>query len=339
MNHATRDQIWSGLYAKSTDSSWPGRSKTWARPLAEMLNVSVTEVLTAHTLEPLLRAHCSPVADSRISPASIRLLPAIKNTEIAVPGRHLRLCQSCVHEDIDFWGYSYWRRSHQIPGVLWCMKHGCSLMEVQDRRAKDHFPELCADDSLSRCRSHIWSPAVQRYADICAGLLEIENRVPLRQARYRMRQQASAIGLRLAILGTRMNASDKVVEDFPQRWLFTVMLNMRKKVKGEYFPSIDNVYKSGARAASGCAYALVLSALYASADEALMNISRALTPEEIANDDSMLFPNLAGARGAWLKQRNAPRLPKAVTGAKGRASATRQPWPFAPSLCGTNNGM
>lgn len=333
MNHASRDQIWHSLYAKSVRRSWPGRSKTWALPLSKALSMTVTELLTAHTLEPFLRAHCRPITDSRYSPINIHFLPAIKNTEVAVPGRYLRFCPSCVREDVDFWGYSYWRRSHQIPGVLGCMKHWTELMEVHDLNAKDHLPELYDSKSLSRCQSNLWSPDVNRYAEISAGLLEIESHIPIQQARYRMRQQATSIGLRLAILGNRKSVSDKVVENFPRPWLSVLVPNIHKKVMGQYFPSIDSVHKAGARAASGCAYALVLSVLYASADEALLDVSRALTPEEITDAESMTSPSLAGARGARLKQLGAQRRARAATGAGASASEAHQPWPFAPSLC------
>ena len=37
--------------------------------------------------------------------------------------KHLRYCPVCFREDIELEGESYWRRIHQVPGVLCCDKH------------------------------------------------------------------------------------------------------------------------------------------------------------------------------------------------------------------------
>ena len=43
--------------------------------------------------------------------------------------RRLRACQSCMEEDKGVWATTYWHRSHQLPGVLICLKHGDVLYE------------------------------------------------------------------------------------------------------------------------------------------------------------------------------------------------------------------
>lgn len=40
------------------------------------------------------------------------------------------LCTACVHEDLDYWHLSYWRRRHQIPGQFFCDKHHTPLSTV-----------------------------------------------------------------------------------------------------------------------------------------------------------------------------------------------------------------
>jgi len=36
---------------------------------------------------------------------------------------NLRFCESCWRDDIKIWGEPYWRRLHQLPGVLMCPQH------------------------------------------------------------------------------------------------------------------------------------------------------------------------------------------------------------------------
>lgn len=42
---------------------------------------------------------------------------------------YLRFCKSCWKEDIHKYGEPYWRRVHQLPGVLMCHHHGEPLMD------------------------------------------------------------------------------------------------------------------------------------------------------------------------------------------------------------------
>lgn len=35
----------------------------------------------------------------------------------------LKACSSCISEDVNLYGWAYWRRSHQLPGVWLCPKH------------------------------------------------------------------------------------------------------------------------------------------------------------------------------------------------------------------------
>jgi len=39
----------------------------------------------------------------------------------------LKACPSCMQYDLDKFGWSYWHRSHQLPGAWWCLKHKVPL--------------------------------------------------------------------------------------------------------------------------------------------------------------------------------------------------------------------
>lgn len=42
----------------------------------------------------------------------------------------LRYCPSCAREDEQVYGETYWRRTHQLPGVWACPEHGCLLLDA-----------------------------------------------------------------------------------------------------------------------------------------------------------------------------------------------------------------
>jgi len=302
MNSVSRNRVWHEFQAMAGSSSWPSARKTWASPLAEALQLSIPEVMTEHTLEPLLRA-LYPTLPGSGAKADPYNLHAIQIAEVATPDRLLRLCPACVREDIGFWGFSYWRRSHQIPGIRWCAKHDGHLLDVADRLAVDLFPEECQTNERSML-TYEHSAPVRRYADFCAGLLEMGVRVPVVQARFRMRRRAISMGVRTSILGSRTNVSDKVLEVFPSSWLTTLIPDIGAKKLGSHFPAIDSVCRSGSKPASGIAYALVVSSLYDCADMALMDISRSLTEIESAEVADLCSPSSAGLRSNRLRWRD-----------------------------------
>lgn len=45
--------------------------------------------------------------------------------------RFLRFCPSCAQEDRQRYGETYWHRSHQLPEIRICAKHGCYLCDTE----------------------------------------------------------------------------------------------------------------------------------------------------------------------------------------------------------------
>jgi len=83
------------------------------------------EILRAHTLYPLLA-----IFNGLSFPASPRRATANKaaNTPKRLSAETIRLCLDCLREDLDVYGVRYIHRSHQVPGVEVCSKHGSLLL-------------------------------------------------------------------------------------------------------------------------------------------------------------------------------------------------------------------
>jgi len=56
-----------------------------------------------------------------------------------------RYCEACVREDHDAYGISYWHRSHQMPLVNLCWKHGVMLRQFMASRGLQVIPMPRAD--------------------------------------------------------------------------------------------------------------------------------------------------------------------------------------------------
>lgn len=63
----------------------------------------------------------------------------ISASAISAP-THLRYCPTCLNNMLPRYGEAYWRRSHQLPGVLVCPEHGTALADsaISQRSSNQH---------------------------------------------------------------------------------------------------------------------------------------------------------------------------------------------------------
>lgn len=154
-------------------SSNAGHKPTWTDLLASANRITPQAFHARHTLLPFRRA-IRPVADC--TPFGSVRDPAEAAAHLSCLARQpLRLCPECATEDTRFWGFSYWRRSHQLYGTVLCQKHQVGLHEVtaSSWRTLPH-DSISASKAIDVAiiRSAMRNPVVQRYAEISAGLAE-----------------------------------------------------------------------------------------------------------------------------------------------------------------------
>lgn len=94
-----------------------------------------------------------------------------------------RSCHECVLADEDEHGFAYWRRDHQLPGVLVCQQHGTPLLALPyDRESVHREIFLWPNNDWNRKQAQpiaVWSDATlsdlqhlaQIAADMAAGKL------------------------------------------------------------------------------------------------------------------------------------------------------------------------
>lgn len=95
--------------------------------VAAAFGFALEEFLHEHTLYPYTTAFWQ--SEDRAAMTRKLLNPTVnmnvsflsQNSGKAVDS--LRFCPGCVSEDAKQYGESYWKRSHQLPGVSYCVKH------------------------------------------------------------------------------------------------------------------------------------------------------------------------------------------------------------------------
>lgn len=136
-------------------------------------------------------------------------------------------CPQCVEEDISFHGQSYWRRQHQLPGMLLCAKHGCGLFYVASNKALLKPPSHFIDSAFKVCDEWVLAvranPLYQRFFDIWTSLAECDQSIYVGVASRVFRERARIQGFSTRPGQTNLPLlSDRIVESFGERWLATI---------------------------------------------------------------------------------------------------------------------
>jgi hypothetical protein len=95
--------------------------------------LSGLEILDRHTLLPFNGAFLRPEVHLKCTECFLKTNPhggatalGMGNSSVLEP-KFLRFCISCLRNDLENSGESYWRRQHQLSGTLFCTKHNEQL--------------------------------------------------------------------------------------------------------------------------------------------------------------------------------------------------------------------
>ncbi|KAF0813930.1 hypothetical protein IGB42_01609 [Andreprevotia sp. IGB-42] len=139
--------------------------------LAKASGLPETVFFQRHTLIPFLRPF-DPVVPVQDGSA---LHDYLITYAFRVGKKGAWYCESCINQDLEKYGMSYWHREHQLQGVDWCYLHGSALMGLESLDAFNHEPDIARarDRSFAFWPSHLEdaAPVVQRYAAIAKAIL------------------------------------------------------------------------------------------------------------------------------------------------------------------------
>lgn len=268
--------------------------------LATVAGIDIVSFVRDHTTLPFRRSVVTSQAEVlHGSPSHPQLL---EKRALCDARAGAYFCRKCVKEDCDFHGAPYWRRSHQLPGVFWCQKHGGALSIARSVRAMQSLPT----DFLEDCEdvSDEWVQDLQN----CEGIrnfLAISNDLLMRPRPIDEIYVARAVRSRCLELerqkvrGARQSQpriKDLIEAKFDGRWLEKVSINVGRK-PGQFWKTLDRAI-SGVRAGvNSVGYALIFSAIYESSDEAVntmfdspstfSNVSTSSTANQCIDEDTL----------------------------------------------------
>jgi hypothetical protein len=246
---------------------------------ATMSRIAIERYAALHTLMPFIGC-AQPEGRSAPSQEQLAKFAAY------LPKTSAHFCPACVQEDIGHWKFSFWRRSHQLPGMFWCEKHGQELLSAEAIAPYDRPPlfylrqgRRAAGARLAEFQSH---PEVLHFLETSAAILEAGQLVRTKSFRQRLSRDAIRQGIRL--WGTDKSEpllSDLALQRFPHPYLVALVPAALHKAEGDCLSAIDGALQSQCGSLPvGTAVALSLlyadpadavSALFSSSDEPSMH--------------------------------------------------------------------
>ena len=158
-----------------------------------------------------------------------------------LPGINLKFCRECLQQDLDEKGFSYWHRSHQISGSLWCERHEISLSIATDQKSINRSPNKVSSyeerriDQLSVTQKKI----LKRYTHIANAVLRIAPQINGAAASEIFAKKAKALDLRTGQVGKRKTVSTYLQELLPSWWLSENFPRVKWQVD-KRIPAIDS---------------------------------------------------------------------------------------------------
>jgi len=230
-----------------------------------------------HTLIPFLRAVMTSKYDHAHGDPKYNGTLVFNGTRLI--REDIQFCEQCVKEDLEYRGYSYWRRSHQLIGIDWCLKHNNALFSSRLHNGFSQDPDrLLKSQHVSineigrEVEDNIY---IQRYSDLTQIVADLPTPVPPKVISPLLAKLARKTGLRYDELGEGPTVSHITVERIPHAWLNKHFKILVDKNPNTILREFDGVCRAVGQAHKSMHYILATAVLSDSIQGARLLIEKA----------------------------------------------------------------
>lgn len=206
----------------------------------------------------------------------------LKSRGLTLSRSHAYACSNCITSDRERFGFSYWRRLHQLKGINWCHEHKTPLLRfpADALHLQPEGKNAIASDTnpLSADETYIQNPVLNRLFIIQSKWLNSSAPIHTRAWNSVIQAQCKKLGLRHGEVGKRPTISDYVVTRLPHSWGMKHFPDVFLKQPLEYIKKFDGAGKDKHIAYPPLTCATILATLFESAQEALSLLENANKP-------------------------------------------------------------
>ncbi|MGN8004553.1 TniQ family protein [Acidovorax sp. 22279] len=238
--------------------------------------MNASDYARRHSLLPALRVAERDAAPalhgSTVKPEITKLVGSRLHTD------RVHLCPKCVAEDLSHWGYSWFRRTHNLVGVEACPLHSEALHWVNHPDPFSLLPQHWVKlGEIKRVEYDDASEAERQFQtrlqDIYEIFLERERPFGLTSIGGFLARRLEELDQKNSLSGKNPLLSDYVLNSAPRAWLGRHLPKLGKNEPGKRLPALDRLHRFKVVPGSGFAYALALTTLFDSAEDAARSIA------------------------------------------------------------------
>ncbi|MFY9812107.1 TniQ family protein [Aquabacterium sp.] len=211
---------------------------------------------------------------------------------MAVPRKGRFLCKICVTEDMRRYGFSWYRRSHHLIGMDWCVAHGEPLSEVLAEQSFFAPPniwlerKMVREQVVDRVEFSSAAPFLRRLSEISVAWLGLSRPVSTADLHLNLRRQGSAFCVK-----NNRGTSDFTIGSFvlslaPSRWFEENLPFDQESYLNSALRIASSRYGDGV-SLPVFSYVLLLAALYPTAEHAI-EVLRDLSRDASVRENSGL---------------------------------------------------
>lgn len=144
-------------------------------------------------------------------------------------------CPQCISSDMEEFGFSWWRRTHQLPALEVCPIHKTPLYMVSDRNslARPPLPPQERSEGGSVAAQPTASPIIERFRNFSMWLLNLEAPINPGHLNFAISESMRSYGISKNFKRKPLTCSPSlfVRSQFPKEWLAT---NYPKLISDDY---------------------------------------------------------------------------------------------------------
>lgn len=221
-----------GEIHKLVSTSYPvaarfGTQSAFVPCLAHALGVSVEVLLCKHTMLPLFAAF--PDVSTTLDQEQFRYSPANSSVWLKTARKSMWMCSQCIQDDLDKHHFSYWHRSHQLPGRFRCPEHDGPLRFCAIPNFLTTYPDALLESSdavdhklLEEATNNKWARSAM---EILAGILTAEKTIDRREVSRIFRERSGLNGCGITDTNVIKTLSNLITDGLSQALLKDLMPN------------------------------------------------------------------------------------------------------------------
>jgi hypothetical protein len=129
-------------------------------------------------------------------------------------------CSLCARGDLHSLGYSYWRRTHHLPGVNDCPTHNIRLTVAVRLTPFSDMPHSYIDQAEMQTPISQLNAVIRRYGNFCQQILSQNASLDLNSLKRSVGRWIARMGLYCGNRGTcRPTFADVASQVLPTKWL------------------------------------------------------------------------------------------------------------------------